>query len=96
MRRSTRRELEGLTELVVDGVHAAAAEAERAHAAIARYPYAILTRVTPLRAPVRAVEFVQQTITGIVYRTIHVAADVAGAVVATAIAVRARRHEDQE
>lgn len=96
MSRSTRRELEGLNELVVDAVHAVTAETERAHAAIARYPYAVLTRVTPLRAPVRAVEFVQRTITGAVYRTIHVAVDVAGAVVATAIAVRAPRHEDQE
>jgi hypothetical protein len=96
MRRSTRRELEGMNELVVDAVHAAAAEVEHAHAAIARYPYAILARVTPLRVPVGAVEFVERTITGAVYRTIHVAADVVGAAVATAIAARARRHDDQE
>lgn len=96
MRRSTRRELEGLNALAVDAVHAAAAETERAHMAIARYPYAILARITPLRAPVHAVEFVQRTITGAVYRTIHVAADVVGATVATAIAARARRHDDQE
>ena len=96
MQRTTRRELEGLNELVVDAVHAVTAETERAHAAIARYPYAILTRVAPLRAPVRAVEFVQRTITGAVFRTIHVAADLAGAAVATAIAIRAQRHQDQE
>ena len=90
------RELEGLNQLVVDGVHAVTAETERAHAAIARYPYAILARVSPLAAPVRAVELVQQTITAAIYRTIHLAADVAGNVAATAIALNRGRGRNAE
>ena len=95
MQRSTRRHLEGLNELVVDAVHAVTAETERAHVAIARYPYAVLERVTPLRAPVRVIEFAQRAITRVVYRTIHVTADVAGAVFAMAIARYTRADTDE-
>ncbi|MEO6566081.1 MAG: hypothetical protein ABIO63_08600 [Casimicrobiaceae bacterium] len=75
----TRRKLKGINDLVVDTVHAAVDETEKVHNEIARYPYAVLKRITPLATPVRAVEFVQQSVTGLVYRSIRVVTKVAGA-----------------
>lgn len=77
MDKETADRLHALRDLVAEAVHAAVNETERTQAAIARGPYAVLERITPIAAPVRAVEFVQKTITGAVYRTIRAATCVA-------------------
>ncbi len=83
---TTRRKLKGLNDLVVDTVHAAVDETEKVHNEIARYPYAVLKRITPLAAPVGVIEFVQQSVTGLVYRSIRVATKVAGTAAAITLA----------
>ena len=82
----TRRKLKGLNDLVVDTVHAAVDETEKVHNEIAQYPYAVLKRITPLAAPVRVVEFVQMSVTGLVYRSIRVVTIVAGIAAAMTLA----------
>ncbi|MEP7330255.1 MAG: hypothetical protein ABI777_13680 [Betaproteobacteria bacterium] len=79
MNEARRRKLQGLNALVIDSVHAAVDEAEKVHSEIAYYPYAVLKRITPIAAPVRVVEFVQQSVTGLVYRSIRIVTRVAGA-----------------
>jgi hypothetical protein len=78
----TLRKLRGLNDLVVDALDAGATRVEQMHRAIARRPYAVLKRISPIAAPVRTVEFVETTITGSVYWTIRLATRVSGAVVA--------------
>jgi hypothetical protein len=73
MEEATLHQLRGLKDLIEDAVEAGVTQTERMHVAIARYPYAVLKRVTPIAAPVRGVEFVQATITGSVYWTIRLA-----------------------
>ncbi len=82
----TRRKLRGLNDLVIDTVHAAVDETEKVHNEIARYPYAVLKRVTPIAMPVRMIEFVQASITGLVYRTIRVGATAASTAAAVTLA----------
>ena len=84
MEETTLRQLRGLKDLIEDAVEAGVTRTERMHVAIARYPYAVLTRLTPIAAPVRGVEFVQTTITGSVYWTIRLATRVT-AVTATRV-----------
>jgi hypothetical protein len=79
---ATLHQLRGLKDLVHDAVEAGVAETERMHVAIARYPYAVLARLTPIAAPVRGVEFVQTTITGSVYWTIRLATRVTALIAA--------------
>ena len=86
MDKTTRRKLEGLNHLVHDSVHAAVSETEKVHSEIARYPYAILERVTPIATPVRLIEFVQASITGLVYRSIRMGATVASTAAAVTLA----------
>jgi len=82
----TRRKLRGLNDLVIDAVHAAVDETEKVHNEIARYPYAVLKRITPIAMPVRMIEFVQASITGLVYRTIRVGATAASTAAAVTLA----------
>lgn len=92
-----RRKLQGLNGLVIDTVHAAVDETEKVHNEIARYPYAVLKRVTPLATPVRVVEFVQLSVTGLVYRSIRVVMTVAGTAAAiTLAAVPDRKPRDTQ
>ncbi len=86
MDKTTRRKLEGLNHLVHDGVHAAVSETEKVHSEFARYPYAILERITPIAMPVRVIEFVQTSITGLVYRSIRLGATVASTAAAVTLA----------
>lgn len=86
MDETTRRKLKGLNDLVIDTVHAAVDETEKVHSEIARYPYAVLKRITPLATPVRVVEFVQLSVTGLVYRSIRVVTNVAGTAAAITLA----------
>jgi hypothetical protein len=85
MEETTLRQLRGLTDLIEDAVGAGVTQTERMHVAIARYPYAVLERVTPIAAPVRGVEFVQATITGSVYWTVRLATRVTAVVAARAL-----------
>ena len=86
MDKATRRKLEGLNHLVHDSVHAAVSETEKVHGEIARYPYAILERITPIAMPVQMIEFVQASITGLVYRSIRMGATVASTAAAVTLA----------
>jgi len=82
MEKTTIRQLRGLNDLVADAVQAGVTRTEQIHRSIARYPYAVLTRIRPVAAPVRTIEFVETTITGSVYWTVRLAARVSGVVVA--------------
>ena len=81
MEKETIRQLRGLNDLVADAVDAGVTRTERIHRSIARYPYAVLTRIGPVAAPVRVVEYVETTITGTVYWSVRLVARVGGGVV---------------
>ena len=81
MEKETIRQLRGLNALVADAVDAGVTRTERIHRSIARYPYAVLTRIGPVAAPVRVVEYVETTITGTVYWSVRLVARVSGGVV---------------
>jgi len=81
MEKETLRQLKGLNDLVADAVDAGVTRTERIHRSIARYPYAALTRIGPVAAPVRVVEYVETTITGTVYWSVRLVARVGGVVV---------------
>lgn len=81
MEKTTIRQLQGLNDLIADAVDAGVTRTEQIHRSIARRPYAVLERISPMAAPVRTVEFVQTTITGSVYWTIRLATRLSGVVV---------------
>jgi hypothetical protein len=81
MEKETIRQLRGLNALVADAVDASVTRTERIHRSIARYPYAVLTRIGPVAAPVRVVEYMETTITGTVYWSVRLVARVGGGVV---------------
>lgn len=85
MEERTIRRLRGAVALVTDGIEAAATEVQRAHEVIARRPYAILERIGPIAAPVRAIESLQAAITDLAYGAVGAANAVAGAVATSAI-----------
>ena len=85
MEESTVRRLRGLADLIEDGVGAGVTQTERMQKAIARYPYAVLERLSPVNAPVRTIEFLQVTITGSVYWTIRLATRVSAVVASRAL-----------
>jgi hypothetical protein len=91
MEETTIRRLRGAVALVTDGVEAAATEAQRAHEAIARRPYAWLERIEPIAGPVRAIESVNFAFVETAYGSVRVFNAVAAAVVTTAIDRLARR-----
>ena len=82
MKKATIKQLRGLNDLVADAVDAGVTRTEQIHRAIARRPYAVLERISPVAAPVRTVEFVESTITGSVYWTVRLATRISGVVVA--------------
>lgn len=79
MDQHTHRQFQGATQLITDTVDAAVRALGEAHLATARYTYAVLGRVPGVNVPARAVERIQDTITGGVYRSIGVANQLAGA-----------------
>ena len=82
MDQTTIRRLRGLNDLIADALQAGVTRTEQMHRAIARRPYAILSRIGPTAAPARAVEIVETAISGAVYTSIRVATRASGAVVA--------------
>jgi len=82
MEKTTIKHLRGLNDLVADALDAGVTRTEQIHRAIARRPYAVLERISPMAAPVRTVEFVESTITGSVYWTVRLATRISGVVVA--------------
>lgn len=81
MEKETIRQLRGLNDLLADAMDAGVTRTEQIHRSIARYPYAVLTRIGPVAAPARVVEYVETTITGTVYWSVRLAARVSGVVV---------------
>ena len=81
MTKPTLRQLRGLNDLITDAVEAGVTRTEQIHRAIARRPYAVLERLRPIAAPLRTIEYVQNTVTGSIYWTIRFAAKVSGRVV---------------
>ena len=73
-------QLRGAKDLIQEAVEAGVTATEQLHLAIARKPYALLARVDVIAGPVQAVELIQQTITGGVYRAIRVANRMTGAI----------------
>lgn len=85
MEKRTIQRLRGVTALVRDAVEAVATEAQRAHEAFARRPYAVLSRIDPINGPVRAIERVQFAITAIAYGAVRSVNGIAGDVVTKVI-----------
>ena len=85
MESRTIRKLRGAVELVTDAVDAATTEAQRTHEALARRPYAVLSRIAPIAGPAKAIESLQLAITAIAYGTVRAGNAIAGAVVTAAI-----------
>jgi hypothetical protein len=81
----TIRRLRGAADLVTDAIEAAATEAQRAHEAFARRPYAVLERIEPIAGPVKAIEGVHNLVMETAYGSVRVANAIVGAVVTTAI-----------
>jgi hypothetical protein len=81
MAKPTLRQLRGLNDLIADALVAGVDRTEQIHRAIARHPYAVLKRISPIAAPVRTVEFVESTISGSVYWTLRLASRISGRVV---------------
>lgn len=66
------KELRGINALIHDAVDAGVDATEKMHLAIARKPFAVLEKITPIAAPARVVDRVQLAITTGVYRSIRV------------------------
>lgn len=82
MEKATIGKLRGLNALVADALDAGVTRTEQMHRTIAQRPYAVLKRISPVAAPVRTVEFVETTISGMVYWTIRLATRAGGGAVA--------------
>jgi len=63
--------LRGAKDLIQDAVLAGTDAAERLQLSVARQPYAVLEKIAPIAAPVRAVEQVQTGITVGIYGAIR-------------------------
>jgi hypothetical protein len=85
VQKRTVRRLRGAAALVTDAVEAGAAEVQRAHEAIARRPYAVLSRIDPIAGPVRAIESVQVAITAVAYGAVRAGNGTVGRVVTAVI-----------
>jgi hypothetical protein len=85
MEERTVRRLRGAVALVTDAVDAAATETHRVHEVFARRPYAVLERVGPIAAPVRAVEGIHSAVMETVYGSVRILNAIVGAVVTTSI-----------
>jgi hypothetical protein len=73
-------QIRGAKDLIQEAVEAGITATEQMHLAIARKPYALLAKIDVIAGPVRAVELIQQTITGGVYRAIRIANRLTGAI----------------
>ena len=82
MEKDTIGKLRGLNSLVAEALDAGVTRTEQIHRAIARRPYAVLKRISPVASPVRTVEFVESTISGMVYWTIRLATRAGGGAIA--------------
>ncbi len=85
METRTIRRLRGAVALVTDGVEAAATEAQRAHEAFARRPYAWLSRIGPMAGAVRAIECLHSAVMETAYGGVRIVNAVAGAVATSVI-----------
>lgn len=74
------QQIRGAKDLIQDAVEAGVTATEQVHQAIARKPYALLAKIDAIAGPVQAVEHIQQTITGGVYRAIRTANKLTGAI----------------
>ena len=73
------QQIRGAKDLIQEAVDAGVTATEQVHRAIARNSYALLAKIDIIAGPVQAVEQIQQTITGGVYRAIRVANRLTGA-----------------
>lgn len=71
MDRETMKQMRGAKDLLQDGVDAAANSIEKAQRGVVHRSYDIVARVTHLDLPVRAIESVQQAVTGGIYASIR-------------------------
>ena len=71
MNRVALGQLRGAKDLLEDAVLAGTDAAQRLQLSVARQPYAILEKITPVAVPARAVEQVQTAITLGIYGTIR-------------------------
>lgn len=74
----TLRQIRGAKDLLQDAVEAAAIAIADAHKTMTRKPYTLLARVTPITAPVRAIEQAHLQMTDGVYFAIRLGNRLAG------------------
>lgn len=71
MNPETLRQIRGAKDLLEDAVEALAVSVGDAHRKITRQPYALLARIEPIAAPVRAIEEAHLHVTDGVYFSIR-------------------------
>ncbi|NWG20039.1 MAG: hypothetical protein HXY39_06890 [Chloroflexi bacterium] len=85
----TLRQLHGANDLLEETIGMVIPRIAAIHRSIARQPFAILTRIPPIAAPVRSIECIQRAITDGVYLTIlevNAAAGATGRLILQALA----------
>ncbi|MCP5425172.1 MAG: hypothetical protein H6970_08910 [Gammaproteobacteria bacterium] len=85
MSRLTLKQIQGLQQLIQDGVEAGANATEEVHQAIASQVYAVLGHIPGIARPAGLVERVQHTLTRGVYRTVRAVNLTVGQVAARAL-----------
>lgn len=85
MNPETLRQIRGAKDLLEDAVEALAVSVGDAHRKITRQPYALLARIEPIAAPVRAIEEVHLKITDSVYFSIRLGNRLVGVVAGFAL-----------
>jgi len=88
------QQIRGAKDLIQDAVAAGITATEQVHRDIGRKPYALLAKINVIAGPVQAVERIQQTITGGVYRVIRIGNRLAGAI-ATQLIDRLDANDDR-
>lgn len=81
----TLRQLRGAKDLLEDAVEAAAVAIGDTQKAMTRKPYALLARITPIAAPVRAIEQAHLQMTDGVYFAIRLGNRLAGVMAGLAL-----------
>lgn len=88
------QQIRGVKDLIQDAVDAGVDATEQVHQSIARKPFALLAKITPIAGPVLVIEQVQHGITTGIYQAIRTVNKLSGAL-ATQVIDRLDRGTDK-
>ena len=74
------RQIRGAADLVHEVVAGSVDAVEATHRSIARKPFAVLEKISPIAVPVRLIEHIERNISGGVYQSIRLSNRLAAAV----------------